>query len=68
MFPNAVTETINEDGEVVLAIDADVLRQKIYATVVEGPQERYQFTWADKKESVVLANQPIAKNLRLDRT
>ena len=67
MFPNAVTETINEDGEVVRAIDADVLRQEISETVVEGAQERYQFTWPDKKKSVVLANQPIAKTLRLDR-
>lgn len=67
MFPNAVTETINEDGEVVRAIDADVLRQEISVAVVEGAQERYQFTWPDKKKSVVLANQPIAKTLRLDR-
>ena len=67
LFPNAVTETIDENGEVVRAIDADVLRQEISASVVEGPQERYQFTWPDKKKSVVLANQPIAKTLRLDR-
>ncbi len=67
LFPNAVTETINEDGEVVRAIDADVLRQEISATVVEGSQERYQFTWPDKKKSVVLSNQPIAKTLRLER-
>ncbi len=68
MFPNAVTETKNEEGETIRAIDADVLRQEISATVVEGTQERYQFTWPDKKKSVVLANQPIAKTLRLDRT
>lgn len=67
MFPNAVSETINEDGKVVRAIDADILRQEISAAVVEGAQERYQFTWPDKKKSVVLANQPIAKTLRLDR-
>lgn len=72
MFPNAVTETItgyDENGKAIIerAIDADVLRQEISATVVEGPQERYQFTWPDKKKSVVLANQPIAKTLRLDR-
>ena len=67
LFPNAVTETINEDGEVVRAIDADVLRQEISATVVEGSHERYQFTWPDKKKSVALANQPIAKTLRLVR-
>ena len=29
LFPNAVTETVNEDGEVVRAIDADVLRQEM---------------------------------------
>lgn len=67
LFPNAVTEAKNEDGEVIRAIDAEVLRQEISAAVVEGPQERYQFTWPDKKKSVVLANQPIAKTLRLDR-
>lgn len=67
LFPNAVTETINENGEVVRAIDADVLRQEISTAVVEGAQERYQFTWPDKKKSVVLANQPIAKTLRLVR-
>lgn len=68
LFPNAVTETISESGEVVRAIDADVLRQEISTTVIEGPQERYQFTWPDKKKSVVLANAPIAKTLRLDRS
>jgi len=72
MFPNAVTETITgykEDGKPIIerAIDADVLRQEISAQVVEGAQERYQFTWPDKKRSVVLANAPIAKTLRLDR-
>ena len=72
MFPNAVTETITgygEDGKAIIerAIDADVLRQEISAQVVEGAQERYQFTWPDKKKSVVLANAPIAKTLRLDR-
>lgn len=54
-------------GGVTRAIDADVLRQEISAEVVEGARERYQFTWPDKKKSVVLANQPIAKTLRLDR-
>ena len=28
LFPNAITETINEDGEVVRAIDKDILMQK----------------------------------------
>lgn len=67
LFPNAVTETIDENGRVVRGIDADVLRQEISVQVVEGPQERYQFTWPDKRKSVVLANAPVAKTLRLDR-
>ena len=64
MFPNAVTETINENGEVVRAIDKDVLMQEISCTVVDGKEERYQFTWPDKKKSVLLANAPINKTLR----
>ena len=67
LFPNAVTESKGKEGNIVRAIDADVLQQEISAKVVEGSQERYQFTWPDKKKSVVLANQPIAKTLRLDR-
>lgn len=64
LFPNAVTETINENGEVVRAIDKDVLMQEISCTVVEGKEERYQFTWPDKKKSMLLANAPISKTLR----
>lgn len=64
LFPNAVTETINANGEVVRAIDKDVLMQEISCTVVDGNEERYQFTWPDKKKSVLLANAPINKTLR----
>lgn len=64
MFPDAVTETINENGEVVRAIDKDVLMQEISCKVVDGNEERYQFTWPDKKKSVLLANAPINKTLR----
>ena len=69
MFPNAVTETIigydTEGGAIVeRAIDADVLRQEISCKVVEGKDERYQFTWPDKKKAVLLANTPIDKTLR----
>ena len=64
MFPNAVTETIDENGEVVRAIDKDVLMQEINTKVVDGKEERYQFTWPDKKKSVLLANAPINKTLR----
>ena len=71
LFPNAVTETIvgyDAQGKAIIerAIDKDVLAQEISAQVVEGRQERYEFTWPDKRKSVVLANAPIAKTLRLD--
>ena len=64
LFPNAITETIDENGEVVRAIDKDVLMQEINTRIVDGKEERYQFTWPDKKKSVLLANAPIAKTLR----
>ena len=65
LFPNAVTETIDETtGEVVRAIDKDVLMQEISVKVVEGREERYQFTWPDKKKAVLAANAPISATLR----
>ena len=69
MFPNALTETItgyDDDGKPIVerAIDADVLRQEISCKVVEGKDERYQFTWPDKRKAVLLANEPINKTLR----
>lgn len=67
LFPNAVTETIDEEGHVIRAIDKDVLMQEINTQVVDDGQERYQFTWPDKRKTIMLANQPIAKTLRLDR-
>lgn len=67
LFPDAVTETIDDEGNVVRAIDKDVLMQEINAQVVDDGQERYRFTWPDKRKSVVLANQPIAKTLRFEK-
>ena len=69
MFPNAVTESItgyDENGKAIVerAIDKDVLMQEISCKVVDGNEERYQFTWPDKKKSVLLANSPINKTLR----
>lgn len=49
---------------VVRAIDADVLRQEISAKVVEGKDERYQFTWPEKRQSVVKSNMATMKTLR----
>ena len=63
LFPNCVTETIR-DGKVVRAIDFDMLRQELSDVVVDGPVERYQFTWPDKRKSVLAANAPITATLR----
>ena len=67
LFPDAVTEIIDENGKIIRAIDKDILMQEINSTVVDKSQERYQFTWPDKRKSVILANAPIAKTLRLDK-
>jgi adenine-specific DNA-methyltransferase len=64
LFPHAVTETIDSDGKVVRAIDADILAQEINSHVVSGKEERYQFTWPDKRNAMLLANAPIAAALR----
>ena len=69
LFPNTLTERITgygEDGKAIIehAIDFDMLRQELSSVVVEGNEERYQFTWPDKKKSILLANAPIAKTLR----
>lgn len=69
LFPNTVTEIIkdyNEDGSPIIkkTIDFDMLRQELSEVIVEGAEERYQFTWPDKKKSILLANAPIAKTLR----
>lgn len=69
LFPNALTETItgqDEEGRDIIerAIDADILRQEISENVLEGREERYEFTWPDKRRSILLANAPINKTLR----
>ena len=64
LFPNSLTERKNENGEVEYAIDFDMLKQELSSVIVEGNEERYQFTWPDKKKSILLANAPIAKTLR----
>ena len=64
LFPNCLTEKINDEGKLVRAIDLDKLRQELTCEVVEGSEERYQFTWPDKRNAIRLANAPINKTLR----
>lgn len=67
LFPDAITETTDEDGNTIRAIDKDVLMQEINTKVIDDGQERYQFTWPDKRKSMVMANAPISKTLRLEK-
>ena len=64
LFPNCLTERLDENGRPEACIDFDMLKQELSKVVVEGTEERYQFTWPDKKKSVLLANSPVAKTLR----
>ncbi len=63
LFPNAITE-VKRNGKVEHAIDFDVLRQELSDSIVEGREERYQFTWPDKKKAMLAANAPITATLR----
>ncbi len=64
LFPNCLTERKNDKGETEYAINFDLLKQELSSVIVEGNEERYQFTWPDKKKSILLANAPISKTLR----
>lgn len=64
LFPNAITETIDEEGNIVRAIDKDILSQEISTQVVEGREERYQFTWPDKRKAILNSNAPTSNTLR----
>src|SRR5215213_2250764 len=64
LFSHVITETLDPDGNPTRAIDFDALRQELSDHVVEGPQERYQLDWPDKRAALFAANAPVAKTLR----
>ena len=64
LFPNCLTERLNEEGKPEVAIDFDQLRQELSKDIVEGSEERYQFTWPDKRNAIRLANAPTTDMLR----
>ena len=64
LFPNCLTERLDENGKPEMAIDFDQLRQELSKDIVEGPEERYQFTWPDKRNAIRLANAPTTDTLR----
>ena len=63
LFPNCITETVDEEGKLKKVINFDLLRQMLSDEVVDG-DEAYEFTWVGKKASIVEANKPIRKTLR----
>ena len=64
LFPNCVTETQDDSGNLKKSIDFDLLRQELSDTIVEGPQERFRLDWPGKKQALLTANLPIEKTLR----
>ena len=64
LFPNCLTERLNAEGKPEVAIDFDQLRQELSKDIVEGQEERYQFTWPDKRNAIRLSNAPTTDTLR----
>ncbi len=64
LFPDVVTEATDADGKVTLVVDFDALRDDLSGEVVDGPRERYQFTWPGKREAKLEARRPIKKTMR----
>lgn len=63
LFPNCITETVDENGKLKKAINFELLKQMLSDEVIDG-DEAYEFTWVGKKASIVEANKPIRKTLR----
>lgn len=63
LFPNCITETVDENGKPKKAINFELLKQMLSDDVIDG-DETYEFTWVGKKAAIVEANKPIRKTLR----
>lgn len=63
LFPNCITESVDESGRLKKAINFELLKQMLSPDVVDG-DECYEFTWVGKKAAIVEANKPIRKTLR----
>ena len=64
LFPNCVTERLGKDGKPELAIDFEKLQAELSAEIIGEGEERYQFTWPDKRAANRLANTPTTMTLR----
>lgn len=63
LFPNCITEALDENGKLTKAINFDLLKQMLSKEIIDG-NEAYEFTWVGKKAAIVEANKPIRKTLR----
>lgn len=63
LFPNCITETLDENGKLTKAINFDLLKQMLSKEIIDS-DEAYEFTWVGKKAAIVEANKPIRKTLR----
>jgi len=63
LFPNCITEALDENGKLKKAINFELLKQILSDEIVDG-DEAYEFTWVGKKAAIVEANKPIRKTLR----
>ena len=63
LFPNCITEALDENGKLKKAINFEVLKQLLSEEIVDG-DEVYEFTWVGKKAAIVEANKPVRKTLR----
>lgn len=64
LFPNCVTERLSKDGKPELAIDFEKLQAELSNDIIAEGEERYQFTWPDKRVANRLANIPTTMTLR----
>ena len=63
LFPNCITEALDENGKLKKAINFEVLKQMLSNEVIDS-DEAYEFTWVGKKAAIVEANKPVRKTLR----
>ena len=64
LFPNCVTERLGKDGKTELGIDFEKLQAELSNEIITDGEERYQFTWPDKRAAIRLANTPTTMTLR----
>ena len=64
LFPNCVTERLGKGGKPELAIDFEKLQAELSNEIIAEGEERYQFTWPDKRAAVRLANTLTTMTLR----